>query len=115
MTVLSAALRCCPQAAALRVLAILGENDLVRRAAGKPPIQGRGLRILSLGAPLPAALPTPKPLQHAAAIGSLLCGICGVIHASHMLCRMLCRGCPSPAHHAPLPTHPYPVPQMAAA
>lgn len=37
------------QAAALRVLAILGENELVRAAVGKPPIQGRGLRILSLG------------------------------------------------------------------
>ncbi|EFN59236.1 hypothetical protein CHLNCDRAFT_138222 [Chlorella variabilis] len=36
------------QAAALRVLAILGENELVRAAVGKPPIQGRGLRILSL-------------------------------------------------------------------
>ena len=38
------------QAAALRALAILGENELVRQAVGKPPIQGRGLRILSLGA-----------------------------------------------------------------
>jgi hypothetical protein len=37
-------------AAALRVLAILGENDLVRRAVGKPPLEGRGLRVLSLGA-----------------------------------------------------------------
>lgn len=37
------------QAAALRVLAILGENELVRQAVGKAPIQGRGLRILSLG------------------------------------------------------------------
>ncbi|KAL4853631.1 Phospholipase A I [Chlorella vulgaris] len=36
------------QAAALRVLAILGENELVRQAVGKTPIQGRGLRILSL-------------------------------------------------------------------
>lgn len=33
------------------MLAILGENELVERAAGRPPIQGRGVRILSLGAP----------------------------------------------------------------
>ncbi len=38
------------QVAALRVLAILGENELVERAAGRPPIQGRGVRVLSLGA-----------------------------------------------------------------
>ncbi|PRW58490.1 phospholipase A I isoform X1 isoform A [Chlorella sorokiniana] len=36
------------QVAALRVLAILGENELVEQAAGRPPIQGRGVRILSL-------------------------------------------------------------------
>ena len=37
------------QAAALRALAVLGENDLVERAVGRPPIKGRGLRILSMG------------------------------------------------------------------
>lgn len=43
------------QVAALRVLAVLGENELVWRAVGRPPIQGRGLRILSMGeAPAPA-------------------------------------------------------------
>lgn len=35
------------------MLAILGENELVERAAGRPPIQGRGVRILSLGELLP--------------------------------------------------------------
>lgn len=36
------------QVAALRVLAVLGENELVWRAVGRPPIQGRGVRILSM-------------------------------------------------------------------
>lgn len=34
--------------AALRVLAVLGQNDLVDAANGKPPIRGRGLRVLAL-------------------------------------------------------------------
>lgn len=38
-----------PQVAALRALAVLGKNELVQQAAGKPAIQGRGLRILSMG------------------------------------------------------------------
>ena len=37
------------QVAALRALAVLGKNELVQQAAGKPAIQGRGLRILSMG------------------------------------------------------------------
>ena len=31
-----------------RVLAILGENELVRQAARAPPITGRGVRILAM-------------------------------------------------------------------
>ena len=38
------------QVAALRLLAVLGENELVRKAVGRAPISSRGLRILSLGA-----------------------------------------------------------------
>lgn len=34
--------------AALRVLSVLGQNDLVDAANGKPPIRGRGLRVLAL-------------------------------------------------------------------
>lgn len=34
--------------AAVRVLAILGENDKVREAVGLKPIDGRGLRVLSM-------------------------------------------------------------------
>ncbi|BDA47659.1 probable calcium-independent phospholipase A2-gamma at C-terminar half [Coccomyxa sp. Obi] len=34
--------------AATRALAILGENEEVRRAIGRPPIVGRGVRILSM-------------------------------------------------------------------
>jgi len=32
----------------IRVLAILGENELVRQATGRPSITGRGIRILAL-------------------------------------------------------------------
>ncbi len=34
--------------AATRALAILAENEEVRRAVGRPPITGRGIRILSM-------------------------------------------------------------------
>jgi hypothetical protein len=34
--------------AATRALAILAENEEVRRAVGRPPIVGRGIRILSM-------------------------------------------------------------------
>ena len=34
--------------AATRALAILGENEEVRRAIGRPAILGRGVRILSM-------------------------------------------------------------------
>jgi hypothetical protein len=33
---------------AIRMLAILGENDLVRQATGVRPITGRGVRILAM-------------------------------------------------------------------
>ncbi|KAG2446236.1 hypothetical protein HXX76_000828 [Chlamydomonas incerta] len=33
---------------AIKVLAILGENEVVARAVGTPPIRGRGLRVLAL-------------------------------------------------------------------
>ncbi|KAL6778960.1 hypothetical protein ACKKBF_B19310 [Auxenochlorella protothecoides x Auxenochlorella symbiontica] len=36
------------RAAAIRVLAILGENATVQRAVGRAPMQGRGVRILSM-------------------------------------------------------------------
>lgn len=34
--------------AATRALAILAENEEVRRAVGRPPVTGRGVRILSM-------------------------------------------------------------------
>lgn len=34
--------------AAVRALAILGENDTVREAVGRAPLAGRGVRILSM-------------------------------------------------------------------
>lgn len=36
------------RAAAVRTLAVLGQNDLVDAAVGRPPIAGRGLRVLAL-------------------------------------------------------------------
>jgi hypothetical protein len=36
------------RAAALRALAILGENEAVGRAVGRRPVRGRGLRVLSM-------------------------------------------------------------------
>ena len=34
--------------AATRMLAVLGEGEAVRRAVGRPPLAGRGVRVLSM-------------------------------------------------------------------
>jgi hypothetical protein len=34
--------------AATRALAVLGEGEAVRRAVGRPPLAGRGVRVLSM-------------------------------------------------------------------
>jgi hypothetical protein len=48
--------------AATRALAVLGENEEVRRAVGRPPLSGRGVRILSMdGGGMKVGSENPKP------------------------------------------------------
>lgn len=57
--------------AATRMLAVLGEGEAVRRAVGRPPLAGRGVRVLSMdggGMKVRCAL-TMKPSSVAAGQG----------------------------------------------
>ena len=56
------------------MLAVLGENELVRQAVGKPPIKGRGIRILSMG--------TPASMHSGVAFGAVVPVIAEVLHTT---------------------------------
>lgn len=84
------------QAAALRALAVLGQNEQVEAAAGRRPIRGRGLRILSMGGW--RCWVGWGGVQAAPACCGLLVRSLRACVCVPCACRCPCRRPPSPAH-----------------
>ena len=85
--------------AAVRVLAILGENDVVQRAVGREPVGSRGLRILSLDGGGMKGMATVKLLRELEQrMGQRIHEAFDLIGASRGRQGVAGTGCPDAAH-----------------